>query len=66
MKNIQKKLKKLLVLSKKLPKIRDGKMLKNHSITTRNYAVTYYQTLVKVGWPLRLEKPKNDKILEKI
>ena len=34
-------------------------MLKNHSITTRNYAVTYYQTLVEVGWPLRLEKPKN-------
>ena len=47
-------------------KIRDGKMLKNHSITTRNYAVTYYQTLVKVGWPLRLEKPKITKYLKKI
>ena len=41
-------------------------MLKNHSITTRNYAVTYYLTLVEVGWPLRLEKIKNDKMTKKI
>ena len=56
-------LKKLQILSK-IAKIRDGKMLKNPSITTRNYAVTYYQTLVEVGWPLSLEKPKNDKIFK--
>ena len=41
-------------------------MLKNNSITTRNYAVTYYQTLVQVGLPLRLEKPKIDKIFKKL
>ena len=40
-------------------------MLKSHSITTRNYAKTYYQTLMEVGWPLRMEKPKIDKIFLK-
>ena len=42
----------------KIAKIRIVKMLKNHSITTRNYAETYYQTLEEVRWLLRLEKPK--------
>ena len=32
------------VLSKNA-KIHDGKKLKNHSITTRNYAAIYHQTL---------------------
>ena len=58
-------LEKIADFVKKIGKIRDGKMLKNHSINTRNYAVTYYQTLVEVGWPLRLEKPKNDRIIKK-
>ena len=47
---------------KKIAKIRDVKMLKNRSITTRNYAVNYYQTLKEVRWLLRLEKPKIDKL----
>ena len=29
--------------------IRDGKMLKDHSSTTRNYAVAYFQALVEFG-----------------
>ena len=47
---------------KKIAKIRDVKMLKNRSITTRNNAVNYYQTLKEVRWLLRLEKPKIDKL----
>ena len=41
-------------------------MLKNHSITTRNYAVTYYQTLAEVRWLLRLDKPKKKQKKNKI
>ena len=40
-------------------------MLRNHSITTINYVVTYYQILVEVVWALRLKKHKNDKIFLK-
>ena len=36
-------------LLKKIAKIRDVKMFKNYSINTRNYAVTYYQTLKQVS-----------------
>ena len=50
--------KKLQFLSKNV-KIRDGKKLKNHSITTRNYAVFNYQNLEEVSWHLGLKKLKN-------
>ena len=33
----------------------------NHSITTRNYAVTYNPTLEEALWHLGVIKPKNDK-----
>ena len=33
-------------------------MFKSHSINTRNYAVTYYQTLKQVSWNLGLKKLK--------
>ena len=35
--------------------------LENHSYTSENYTLIYYQTLEEVSWFLRLEKPKNDK-----
>ena len=37
----------------KIAKIRD---IEKHSITSRNYAVNYYQTLEEVSWILRLEQ----------
>ena len=42
-------------------KFRDVKKLsgRNHSTTTRNYAVTFYKTLEEVPWNLG---PKNSKI----
>ena len=46
-------------------KVRDVKMLKKYSITTRIYAVTYYQTLEEVRWLLRVET-KKIKRLEKM
>ena len=49
-KNFQKPLKNLQVLSKKCNNSRCW----NHSITTRNYAVTYYQTIEWVPWHLGL------------
>ena len=41
------------------------KSYKKHSITSRYYAVTYYQTLEDVPWLLRMEKPKKWKKLSK-
>ena len=40
--------------------------LEKHSITSRSYAKTYNQTLEEVKWLWRLDKPKNDKKLQKI
>ena len=37
----------------------------NHSTTTKNYAVTYYQTLEEFPWRLGLKKLKNDENLQK-
>ena len=42
------------------------KTLEEHSITSINNAVTYYQTLEEVPWLLRLEKPKNFKKFQKL
>ena len=63
---MSKKMKKLHVLSKKA-KICDVKMLeKNHSNTTRNYAVIYYQTLEEVPWHLGLKKYNKEQKFEKL
>ena len=43
----------------KIAKIRDKKNLEKHSIISINCAITYYQTLEEVPWPLRSEKTKN-------
>ena len=44
--------------------------IENHSISTRNYAVPYYQTIKEIPWPLSLENlregPKFSKNLKKI
>ena len=40
--------------------------LEKHSVTLRNYAVTYYQNLEKVPWLFRLQKPKNDNKLQNL
>ena len=41
-------------------------ILESNFITSRDYTVTYYQTLEEVPWFLRFEKfPKNDKNLQK-
>ena len=36
----------------------------NHSITTRNYALTYYKTLEDVPWQLGLEELKKHEIVK--
>ena len=48
----------------KIAKIRVIKNLKKHFITSRDYAVSYYQILDEVPLLLRLEEPKNFKKLE--
>ena len=48
-------------------KIREVKILKKKSITSRNFTATYYETLEEAHWLLRLEKPKkNDKIFQNL
>ena len=42
----------------KIVKTRDVQMFKNHSINTRNYAVTYYKSLKRLSWNLGLKKLK--------
>ena len=49
----------MLFFSKKNAKIRDVKILKKNSITSRNNTVTYHQTLEEAPWFLMLDKPKN-------
>ena len=39
-------------------RISDNKILKKNSITSKNYPVTYYQTLEVVPWLLSQEKSK--------
>ena len=49
-------------MSKKIEKkskIRAVENLEEHSITIRNYTVTYCQTIEEVPRLLRLDKPKN-------
>ena len=41
------------------------KNLEKQFITSRNYEVTYYQTLEEVPWLLRLEEPKKRKSFSK-
>ena len=41
----------------------DVKILK--TITSRNYTITYYQTVYAVLWLLRVKIPKNDKDFQK-
>ena len=53
----------------KIAKTRDIKMLKSSSLPLqcRYNAVTFYQTLKKIPWPLRLEKRnKRQKISKKV
>ena len=63
-KKYQKKIEKIARFVKKLLKFVTLKCW-NHSITTRNNAVTYYQTLKEVLWHLGLLKSKNIKIFQK-
>ena len=49
----------MLFFFKKNYEIRDVKILKKNSITSRNYTVTYHQTLEEAPWLLRPDKPKN-------
>ena len=46
----------------KIANIRETNVfLYEHSVITRNYAITYYQTLDEVLWSFSLKKPKNGK-----
>ena len=58
---MSKKLKKFARFVKKMLKFVGLKNLENHSITFRNYTVTYFQILDEVSRLLRLKKPKNRK-----
>ena len=49
----------MLFFFEKNEKIRDVKILKKNSITSRNYTVTYHQNLEGAPWLLSLDKPKN-------
>ena len=51
--------KKCRFCQKKNAKIRDIKMLKTTPLLLQRYAVSYYQTLNEIPWPLKLEKHKN-------
>ena len=57
-----KNLKKMQVLQKKCYDLWDQK-LQNQNIATRNYALTHYQTMEKVPWPLMLQNDKFSKNL---
>ena len=56
-KNVKKKIK-IARFVKKIQKIRDVKMLKNDSTTTKNYSVTYYKNLEEFPWHLGLKELK--------
>ena len=44
--------------SKKMLKFVKSYNLQKHSIASRKYTITYYQTRDEVPWPLNLDKPK--------
>ena len=62
--NVQKNLKNASFF-KKNDKILDVKILEKNSITSRNYTVTYHQTLEQASWLLRLLNLRTNKKISK-